>query len=381
MDPQSSTDLALQRLAADIPRLSGRVSREIRSEIAGYDPVPIAEHDRDVCRQIEDIVLGLQYRRPPGPEQIELAREIGRRRSTEDVPLTDVIEAYHIAFREIWNGLLEQSQEVESAGGGVIDHVGLLWNWIHRLSAAVADAHSEHSRGNEAARATLRQQLVDAIANGLTGDEQEVIAEQLGYEVAENFLVVCTEPDSSDGINQTNRMLASSNGVGHCCNYADRLVIVSQGIDLELLRKLGQRRSPATHLGIGIPRRGLMGATLSLQDATDALARARSGHAEVSFRQEWLGSVVAANRDRLAPILSTGAAAGDRHSALADTVRAYAANGFSISACARELNIHPNTAKYRLDRWAVLTSWRIDSFDGLVNSICALYLCAPDPVP
>lgn len=41
------------------------------------------------------------------------------------------------------------------------------------------------------------------------------------------------------------------------------------------------------------------------------------------------------------------------------------------------MQIHPNTAKYRLDRWSSLTLWRTDTIEGLVNSACAL-LSMPD---
>ncbi|MFI9585528.1 helix-turn-helix domain-containing protein [Streptomyces sp. NPDC052236] len=41
--------------------------------------------------------------------------------------------------------------------------------------------------------------------------------------------------------------------------------------------------------------------------------------------------------------------------AIADTVRAYADTGYSVSACARRLHIHPGTAAYRLERWRTFT--------------------------
>ena len=61
--------------------------------------------------------------------------------------LPEVIEAYHIAYREIWNALLVDAQEadppLDSAPPSV---VSLLWLWFHRLSAAVAEGHAAETQ-------------------------------------------------------------------------------------------------------------------------------------------------------------------------------------------------------------------------------------------
>jgi DNA-binding PucR family transcriptional regulator len=56
------------------------------------------------------------------------------------------------------------------------------------------------------------------------------------------------------------------------------------------------------------------------------------------------------------------------------TVRAYADCRYSVSACARRLHIHPNSARYRLDRWQTLTGWDVETFNGLTASVIALEL-------
>jgi DNA-binding PucR family transcriptional regulator len=45
-----------------------------------------------------------------------------------------------------------------------------------------------------------------------------------------------------------------------------------------------------------------------------------------------------------------------------------AQNSFSVTATARTLNLHPNTVKYRLDRWTQLTGWDPRVLRGLLNS-------------
>jgi DNA-binding PucR family transcriptional regulator len=47
---------------------------------------------------------------------------------------------------------------------------------------------------------------------------------------------------------------------------------------------------------------------------------------------------------------------------------------YSVSACARQLHIHPNTARYRLDRWKALTGHDVETLAGLAASVTALEL-------
>jgi sugar diacid utilization regulator len=289
----------------------------------------------------------------------------------EAVPLTDVIEAYHIAFRETWNELLNQSR-TSGADLDVISQVGLLWDWIHRLAGAVADAHAQQVRSSEVAFATWRQQLVEAIARGEVNSEHDAIARHLGYSADRDFIILCYNQDSNESIDQLNSLLATSPGVSHCVSHAGRTIVISQDLEIEELQRVIRTNRPAANLGIGVRRHRLDGAAMSLIDATQALHRAKQIDHDVRFDEHWLAAFVAANDLRLQPILSTGREVAERNPILAETVAAYVDNGWSVSACARTMNIHPNTAKYRLDRWSKLTSWPLDTFDGLVNSMCAL---------
>lgn len=373
---QPTTD-ALADLSLEVPALAGRVARQIRAEIAGYARVSTAEHDADVHRQIADIVAGLQSRTTPNASQIQLARQIGRQRSIEGLALTEVIEAYHIAFRETWDELLKWSRD-RQRGLDALSQVGLLWSWIHRLSAAVADAHAEQSLVSESARTMWRQELIDALIEGRFGRQTEVIAERLGYRHDDEFIAICSEADSGDGVNDLNARLAASGGVGHCGNQADRSFVISQGISTDVLLQIARDSRPGSSFGVGLARQSLAGAAMSLRDAADAFEHARFTRTDIHFETDWLAATVAAHAHRLDAILSVGASVAQRNPRLADAVRAYATNGFSISACARDLGIHPNSVKYRLERWSALTGWRFDTFSGIVNSVSSLSRAADD---
>ncbi len=392
---------ALAALAARLDRLAIRIARQIRAEVPGYAALPSPEHDRDVRSQISSVVAGLQARMPPPDAAIEHARAVGRRRAAAGLALPDVIEAYHIAYREIWNELLGlarpgRSRQAEQAdrAEALVGLVGLLWNWFHRLSAAVAEAHVEQSRRAATTRAALHRRLVEAVVAG-SAEQALPVARDLGFDVAGPFLVACADGVPETAVEALADRLAALPGVALCSTDGDRVVLVAQrgpdgspdGDPDGGLADAVHAVAPDARVGIGLERTGPAGAALGLLDAQDALHRAagpdRTG-GTVRFADDWLLAVLGRESARLAEPLAGGAAVARAHPALAATVRAFAEQQFSITACARVLHIHPNSAKYRLDRWQTLTGWDPRSFAGLSASMVCLALTAgaepADPV-
>jgi DNA-binding PucR family transcriptional regulator len=94
----------------------------------------------------------------------------------------------------------------------------------------------------------------------------------------------------------------------------------------------------------------------------------------VEFERDWLMSSLKAIKPRFEAILQPTMTVARRYPDLAETVRAYSRCRYSVSACARELHIHPNSARYRLDRWKALTGHDIETAYGLIASVIALEL-------
>jgi hypothetical protein len=245
-----------------------------------------------VRAQIETIVTGLRTRRPPTAGALEQTRAVGRRRAAAQLALPDVVEAYHIAYREIWNELLAGARRHDpDLTPELAGEVAPVWLWFHRLAGAVADAHATESRTRAATRLTLRRQFLQALTEGAR--EAGLLTSALGFGPDGEFVAVCASP-------------------------------------------LGD-----------------------------------------------LAPCPAAPPGRPA---GAGRRAAARYPRLPETVRAYAGSGYSISACARLLHIHPNTAKYRLDRWKALTGWDVQTFPGLAASLLCLGLSpgaasGPSPAP
>lgn len=360
-------------VAARVADLSAAVTDQIRAEIPGYEAVPYAEHSRDVRTQIEYIINGLVVRRPPSAAAIEHARSFGRRRSTQRIALADVIEAFHIAYREIWNELLQEAGNRDELALSLVGEVGVLWNLFHRLSAVVAEAHSEESHSRRATLQALRRQLLEVFSGSRLGqDEEGGLVRSLGFEPDGDFVVVCLDGVAQAQAEMVDKALGGLGGVAHCCDDTGSTAVVAQGCSVEDLLEAVHRGEPAALAGVGLARSGVAGAVLSFSDATQALVRAREVREDVRFADEWLLATIGGAGERLDALFADGATTARTYPRLAETVRAYAAHGYSLTACARALRIHANSVKYRLDRWRQLTGWDVQTFDGLVSSVVCL---------
>ncbi|WP_234420132.1 PucR family transcriptional regulator [Rhodococcus ruber] len=351
-------------------QLSDLVVNRIRSEVPQYSVVPPASHREVVAGQVAGILAGLQEQRTPSPSQISGARELGRRRAAQGIALGNVIEAYHIAYREIWNELLELSR-AENAGTSepLLSVVALLWNWFHRLSAAVAEGHSDELRSNSTTRAVIQREFLHALISG-TALQHRALATSLGFDPDGPFQVACIEGFPRHLSARLDEELAGNGGA--VLFDDERTVVVLQNVAApEFLERLHALASTAI-AGVGHTRTGLSGATDSVKDAQLVLTRACKLGRSITLAEDWLMAILDNSAAHLRPLLRHGTEVAARNDRLAETLRAFATSGFSLSACARELRVHPNTVKYRLDRWRELTGWDVHDVEGLVASLRCL---------
>lgn len=162
-------------------------------------------------------------------------------------------------------------------------------------------------------------------------------------------------------------------GTLRCATRGNLMIALVQGISPQAVVETAQRQNPDASFGIGLPRTGLSGAATSMADARAALSLADPGQVK-SFADHWLLATLAPTAQRFAVLLEPRREAAQQHPDLAETVLKFAENGFSLTATARVLHVHPNTVKYRLQRWQQLTDWDVRTWQGLSSTIIALGL-------
>jgi hypothetical protein len=349
------------------------ITARIRGEVPGYAELPPDVHERDVDRQIRNVVDGLITNAGPSPDAIEHARGVGRRRAAAGMSLPDVIEAYHIAYREIWSEVLTDARlagaEVREA---LSAEVSLLWLWFHRLSAAVAEAHAIKTRDRHSSELALRRDLVDQLLDHAPHDD--AVAAQLGFDTSRPLTIACVDRMSVRDAELLSDTFAQHGIQGLCVHSEGRGIVITQDVSaIRLARVVHDIRADA-FIGVGLPRLGMSGATVALVDAREALHRTGPEHPLVEYAEDWLMSSLSAITARFEVLLEPGRSAAREYPHLAEAVRAYAGARYSVSGCARTLHIHANSARYRLDRWKAITGWDVETLTGLTASMVALDL-------
>jgi hypothetical protein len=366
---------ACRRVEARIDVLTARIVDRIWDEIPAYRQAAVTTDDHhDAVAQHQRIVLAaVAERRPLSDDDLAFARGIGQRRATQGLPLYALIQAYHVAYRELWGSLMS---EAESAPGGVpavmATAAGEVWNAVQLISATVAEAHEESARARDRLEARIRRRFIELLSSSDAPSEDLFdLARSLGFDPDGSFQAVCVSAAGLDA-GQLERLESAIRHVGRArCTVQDgeHIVVLWQRAPALEIQEILARVAPGHPAGIGMLRAGLSGARLSVGDAERALAIAARRSADVAFADEWLACVALQFEERLAILLEPGMRVAREHPELHETVAAFADSGFSIAATARALYMHPNTATYRLNRWKELTGWDPRSFNGLARAL------------
>lgn len=367
----------LKALAEHLDEVSERLVARIRVEVPSYARLPHAEHQRTVHMQTRILIDGLIAGAAPSADQLRPTQQAARRRAYYGLPIYDVLAAFHIVGRDLWDTIRQTPDTQESL---LIDLVAPLWVWIQALSGAVVDAFAQDADMRHGVEVALRARLLDSLGAGTAVEQASGIARELAFDPAGPFQAFCAPRDQwADGqVEMLQRATRQLPGVVHCGMRGGLMIALAQDADeAELAERIDRLGGARSVLGIGLERGGLAGADLSIGDGERALHLAQLGGTRaVRFAESWLRASLIDSRDRLAPLLAGPQRAAAAHPDLAVAVRAFAAAGLSLAGAAETLGVHPNTVAYRLNRWHTLTGIDARSVEGLIRSVVALGLDA-----
>jgi hypothetical protein len=356
--------------------LTVHVVAAIRAEGPEYTELPYEAHLADSRRSVATIVEGLRDDRPPGAEALAHAARLGRERAKIGLPLLAGINGYHVAYRELWSFLLDRTQDRDPAlRAELTTAVVALWTWVHHLSAEFANAYSRELAQMEATRQGLRSRLVSLLESGNPGGERAIrVAESLDFRADGDFVAVVSGPATVDSVEAVHLGLPQTNGIAHCAlDMSGNVVLLIQGD--QAARFVGAVRDVVgANVGVGAQRFGLVGAANSIRDARSALRTTGPQTPIRDFTRDWCLSLIGAEPDRIEVFVGQAVSTATDNPHLAEAVRAFAESEFSITATAKRIHLHPNSAKYRLDRWSRLTGLNVQTPDGLMASVVAIAL-------
>ncbi|RFU22344.1 PucR family transcriptional regulator [Geodermatophilus marinus] len=122
------------------------------------------------------------------------ARQVGRRRAAQGVPLESVLRAYRLGGQVTWEALLEVSPPGDVL---LLEVAGSVWRTNDAECAAVAEGYREEQLRRAEADDAARQRVLDGLLDGRGGDPafERVAAELLGVPLEGRLLTVVALPD------------------------------------------------------------------------------------------------------------------------------------------------------------------------------------------
>lgn len=376
MAPRQDQD-PLQRLCSELehrlPQLSDVMVRRVRTEIPSYSQVPLEEHRRSIAAAARNLLSTIASESGPTADEIRQIQQTSRRRAYYGIPVQDVLAAFHVVVRDLWDEIRSASGDDDAVAIRVVQPI---WLWVQQMSTNVADEYATEAGTRQGEEVALRQQLLELLRAGDVADEQtSETARRLGYRTDASFQAFCSPASAwiHGQLTLLERSLKQIAGVVHSALHGQLMIVLAQGAGetriLECIAKLG---GTGLRIGAGLERAGLAGAESSIVDAERALQLAPEAGGARRFEDVWLRASLLGSRERLLPLLDDALATAEEHPALADAVLAFAKSEHSLSAAGDRLHLHANTVAYRLNRWQELTGLDARSFEGMLRSMLAI---------
>ncbi len=370
---ESALERACRTVNEDLDILVEKMVAHVCAELPNYRTLVSTQgHSRAVRDTASALLRALGTAHPLSSEDARMIRYTAMTRENEGVPVYDVMAAFHVVGRDVWQAL---RSSLETDADTLVQLLDPFWAWIQETSAHVAEAYASGSGGIHGRQVVLRQRMLESIRNGdATDPECAELARRLDFVPGGMFRALCTEasPWLEGGLDVLHKALSRLRGVCQSGVHGTLMIVLTQGADArEVAKEICRHLDSRAAVGIGLERAGLAGAETSIGDAERSLRVAWPG-AVSSFENAWLHASLVDSRTRLTPLYGSAKAIAFEHPSLAEAVRAFATQGFSLASAAATLRVHPNTVAYRLDRWQELSGLDPRHFDGLARSMLSI---------
>ncbi|WP_055530318.1 PucR family transcriptional regulator [Streptomyces graminilatus] len=374
-------------LHARLPELGERMAKRIRAEAQSYQDESLIPFDslREYCRRNVDLLL--RHFAFGTPLDVQPARETGRLRAEQGVPLSETLHAYRIGFEYLWAEMVKEARgHPEVTDAHLVAGASELWAMYGCCTEALATAYREASAEVAAQREARRSALVEALLTGAIADGTTLweAARQLGLPERGPYVVaVAHVPDPGDeplpGIEAALREARVQSAWRLLPHQQVGLIsLTSAEADAVTFRALGARKA---RVGVSPCFDSLRDTPQALRFAGLALAGLPTAESGVArFDDSPLAMLVAAapaEAARLArlvmgPILDLPAPERGR---LMETLKHWFDAGGDATGAASGLYVHPNTVRYRLHKIEKLTGRSLSDPAALADLGTALHAC------
>ncbi|HEY4630561.1 MAG TPA: helix-turn-helix domain-containing protein [Blastococcus sp.] len=312
------------------------------------------------------------------------ARDVGRRRAAQGIPLEAVLRAYRLGGQVTWEALLEVSRRSNRHDTLLLEVAGSVWRTNDAECAAVAEGYREEQRRLAGVDDSARQRVLDGLVEGRGGDPAFVrtASELLGVPLDGRLVTVVALPDPERGP-AFDAPTAALLKRGIRSVWGDRngaqvgIVALGSMSGFEIMDWL--RAMAAGPVGVSAVVEGAAAAGSAYRLAEAAARTLPSGSACVAAIDERLPEALLTNSPEISSRLvgqSLGGLLelpGDEREVLLDTLAAFLASDGSPTRAADELYCHRNTVMHWLRRIESVTGRKVtDSRSRLLWQLALL---------
>jgi len=299
------------------------------------------------------------------------AREVGRRRAAQGIPLEAVLRAYRYAGQVMWEGLLDAAQ---AAGRGhdplLLEVAGSIWRTNDIECGVVAESYREEQRRLAGVDEAARQHVLDGLLDGRGGDPTflRTASELLAVPLDGRLLAVVALPDP-DGA------AALADPAGALLRRGVRSVWGTRSGAQVGVVALGSRRADEVQTWLAALAAGPVGVSDVVEGAAACAAAYRlaetaartlpHGAPRVVTIDDRLPEALLSNSPEISSRLVGQTLGGllelpdDERSVLLDTLGAFLAADGSPTRAADALYCHRNTVMHRLRRIETVTGRKL----------------------
>jgi hypothetical protein len=299
------------------------------------------------------------------------ARDVGRRRAAQGIPLEAVLRAYRLGGQVTWEALLDVSRRSEGAHDTLLLEVaGVIWRTNDAECAAVAEGYREEQGRIAGVDDETRQQVLEGLLDGRGGDPafvrtaSELLAVPLHAQLVAVVALVAEDGEPALDAPASALLKRGVRSVwGRRSGAQVGIVALGTMTGHEVMSWL--RTAASGPVGVSAIVDGAAEVDSAYRLAETAARTLPSGAQRVVSIDERLPEALLSNSPEISSRLvgqSLGGLLdlpGDERDVLLDTLAAFLVSDGSPTRAADELYCHRNTVMHRLRRIETVTGHKV----------------------
>jgi hypothetical protein len=342
---------------------------------------------------------GVELRR----EDVEVVREVARRRVHQDVSLEDFQHAYRAALFALWDACAREATRLRVPREASLHLARFAMQAMDLVTTQAAEAYVREDARVRTQSGRAERDLIERLIGGYAPKERRRHPAAPGLDPAGQLIVVVGRVEQAatpvaDALQVAREILEENLSVGRsrpliAIRHGEIVLITPGSAAARRTTSIRAARQKALddhgtdiRYGVSGPASGFPGVASAYQEATLSLSYSSTARPVVALGD--LSSLecalISSDATVKAMIMSKArglkALPSDELAMVNATVRAFAANDLNVNRAATALFVHANTVRYRLGRIVEATGYDPRTFAGLLELVCLLDTMQDDQV-